>query len=74
MKFARLHFVARRDFLVRPGTVSDGSFEQSAIFELVGEDRFEEIEIRNRFGMFQSVGNYNKTPEAVEKNNDASGA
>jgi hypothetical protein len=40
--------------------MSDGAFEQSTIFEIVGENRFEEVQIRNRFGIFQSAVDYNK--------------
>lgn len=67
MKFASLSFVTRRNFFVRPRPVSDGAFEQSTIFEIVGENRFEEVQIRNRFGIFQSAVDYNKRRKLVEK-------
>ena len=54
---------ARRNFLVRPGTVSDSAFEQRSIFEFVSENRFEKVEIRNRFGIFQNALDYKQTPE-----------
>lgn|ERR1700752_1031537 len=67
MKFASLTFITRRNFLVRPRTVSDGAFEQSTIFEIVGENRFEEVQVRNRFGIFQNTVDYNKRRKLVEK-------
>lgn len=67
MKFASLSFVTWRNFLVRPGTVSDSTFEQSTIVEVVGKNRFEEVQIRNRFGIFQSAVDYNKRRKLVEK-------
>src|ERR1044072_9556471 len=36
----------------------DGAFQQSTIFEVISEDRFEEIKIRSRFGIFQNALNY----------------
>ena len=63
MEFACLAFIARRDLLVRPRPMSDGAFEQSTIFEPVREDRFEEVEIGNRFGIFQNGVNYSKSNE-----------
>src|SRR5689334_17109354 len=71
VEFACLAFVARRNFLVRPRTMRDGAFQQSTIFEVICEDRFQEIQIRNRFGIFQNGLNYMQTPEACLK---ASGA
>src|ERR1044072_9873248 len=67
MKFPRLLLVARRNFLVRPRTMSDCSFEQSTIIELVGQDGLEEIQIGNRFGVLQDAVNYKQTPEACLK-------
>ena len=67
MKFARMLLVARRDFLMRPRTMSDGPFEQSTIVELVSQNGFEEIQIGNRFGVFQNALNYKQTPEACLK-------
>src|SRR4026209_1548662 len=67
MKLASLAFVTRRNLLVCPRTVSDGAFEQSTIFEIVGENRFEEVQIRNRFGIFQSAVDYNKRRQLVDK-------
>src|ERR1041384_7227694 len=58
MEFACLAFITGRDLLVCPGTMRDGAFQQSTIFEVISEDRFEEIEIRNRFGIFQNELNY----------------
>ena len=55
MKLAGLSLVSGRDFLVRPRAVSDGAFEQSTFFEFVSEDRFEEVEVRNSFGIFQNA-------------------
>jgi hypothetical protein len=43
VQFAGLAFVSRGNFLVGPRTMSDGPFEQSTIFEVVRENRFEEI-------------------------------
>ena len=59
VQFASLQFITRRDFLVCPRAMSDGSFEQRTIFEIVGEDRFKEVEVRIRFGILQSGPNYN---------------
>src|ERR1044072_2974400 len=73
MKFPRLLLVARRNFLVRPRTMSDCSFEQSTIVELVGQDGLEEIQIGNRFGVLQDAVNYKQTAEACLKRR-ASGA
>ena len=67
MKFAGLTFVTGRNLLVRPRTVSDGAFEQSTISEVVGKNRFEEVQIGNRFGIFQSAVDYNKRRKLVEK-------
>ena len=53
------------NLLVGPRTMSDCSFEQSPIFKLVIQNRFEEIEVRNRFGVFQSSTNYNKRRKLV---------
>ena len=55
MKFTCLLFVSWRYLLVGPRTVSDGPFEQSTIFEVVSKNRFEEVQIRNRFGIFQNA-------------------
>jgi hypothetical protein len=60
MKFPRLPFVSWRNFLVSPGTVCDGPFEQSTIFEVVRENRFEKVQIRSRFEVFQNARNYTK--------------
>ena len=73
MQFARLEFVAGRYFLMRPRAVGDGSFEQRAIFESVSENRFEEVQNGNLFGIFQNTVNYKQTPEACLKRR-ASGA
>lgn len=43
----------------------DGPLEQRAIFEVVIQNRFEEIEVGNRFGVFQSVQDYNKRRKLV---------
>ena len=67
MEFACLALVAGRNFLMRPGTMRDGAFQQSTIFEVISEDRFEEIQIRSRFGIFQNALNYKQTPEACLK-------
>lgn len=67
MKLASLPFVTWRNFLVRPRTVRDGSFEQSTIFEVVGKNRFEEVQIRYRFGIFQSTVDYNKAGSLSKK-------
>ena len=37
----------------------DSSFEQGTISEIVGEDRFKEVEVRIRFGILQSGPHYN---------------
>src|ERR1041384_4645825 len=73
MKFARLLLVAGRNFLVRPRTMRDGPFEQSTIIEFIRQDGLEEIQIGNRFGVFQNTLNYKQTPEACLKRR-ASGA
>ena len=73
MQFAGLELVARRYFLMRPRAMRDGSFEQRAIFESVSENRFEEVQIGNLFGIFQNTMNYKETPEACLKRR-ASGA
>ena len=65
MQLARLVIVAGWNLLVGPRTMSDCSFEQSPIFKLVIQNRFEEIEVRNRFGVFQSSTNYNKRRKLV---------
>jgi hypothetical protein len=67
MKFASLALIAGRDLLVRPGTMRDRAFEQSTIFEVISEDRFEEIEIRNRFGIFQNARNYKQNAGSLSK-------
>ena len=67
MEFASLAFVTRRNFLVRPRAVRDGPFEQSTIFEVVGQNRFEEVQIGSRFGIFQNALDYNKRRKLVEK-------
>ena len=43
----------------------DRSFEQSTIIELVIQNRFEEVKVRDRFGVFQSVEDYNKRRKLV---------
>ena len=53
--------VSRRYLLVRPGAVSDRSFEQSTICEVISQNRFEEIEIGNRFGILQNALNYTRS-------------
>ena len=60
MEFAGLTFVTRRNLLMRPRAVSDGAFEQSTIFESISENRFEEVQVRNSFGIFQNAPDYNK--------------
>ena len=72
MQFACLALIARRHLLVCPRTVRDGAFEQSTIFEVISEDRFEEIQIRNRFGIFQNALNYKQNAGSLSKK--ASGA
>ena len=67
MKFASLPFVTRRNFLVCPRTMSDRPFEQRTIIEVIGENRFEEVEVRIRFGVLQSAVDYNKRRKLVEK-------
>ena len=67
MEFACLALIARRHFLVCPRTVRDGAFEQSTIFEVISEDRFEEIQIRNRFGIFQNALNYKQNAGSLSK-------
>ena len=67
VQFASFELVAGRNFLMRPRAVRDGPFEQRAIVEFVSENRFEEIEIGNRFGIFQNRRNYKQTPEACLK-------
>ena len=64
MQFARLLFIARRNFLMCPRPVCDRAFEQSAIIELVSQDGLEEVQIGNRFGVLQNALNYKQTPEA----------
>ena len=63
-------FVAGCNLLVGPRTMSDGSFEQSTIFELVSQNRFEEVQVRNRFGVFQSSTNYSKRRKLVSKSDE----
>ena len=65
MQFARFELVARCDALVGPRTMSDRTFEQRSIFEAVIQNRFEEVEVRDRFGVFQSVQDYNKRRKLV---------
>lgn len=67
MQFARLLFIARRNFLMRPRTMCDRAFEQSAIIEVVCQDGLEEVQIGNRFGVLQNAVNYKQTPEACLK-------
>lgn len=67
MELAGLELVAGRNFLVRPGTMSNSTFEQSTIFEVVGKNRFEEVEVGNRFRILQSAADYNKRRKLVEK-------
>src|SRR5689334_21744040 len=67
MEFACLALVSGRDLLVCPRTMRDGAFQQCTIFKVISEDRFEEIQIRNRFGIFQNGMNYKQTPEACLK-------
>ena len=67
MKFARLLLVAGRNLLVRPRTMSNRSFEQSTIIELVSQNGLEEVQIGNRFGVLQNGVNYKQTPEACLK-------
>src|ERR1041385_4945186 len=45
----------------------DGAVEQSTIFEVIGEDRFQEIQIRNRFGIFQNELNYKQNAGSLSK-------
>jgi hypothetical protein len=45
--------------------VSDGAFQQSAISEVIGQNRFEEVKIGNRFGIFQNALNYSKRRKLV---------
>jgi hypothetical protein len=47
--------------------MSDGPFEQSTILKVVRENRFEEIQVGSRFGIFQSALDYNKRRKLVEK-------
>ena len=47
--------------------MSDRTFEQRTIIEVVGENRFEEVEVRIRFGVLQSAVDYNKRRKLVEK-------
>ena len=65
MQLARLVIVAGCNLLVGPRTMCDCSFEQSPIFKLVIQNRFEQIEVRNRFGVFQSSTDYNKRRKLV---------
>ena len=67
MELAGFALVAGRDLLVCPGTMRDGAFQQSTIFEVIGEDRFEEIQIRSRFGIFQSAQNYMQNAGSLSK-------
>ena len=52
---------------MRPRAVGNGSFEQRAIIEAVSENRFEEVQIGNLFGIFQNTVNYKQTPEGCLK-------
>jgi len=47
--------------------MGDGSFQQRTIFELVSENRFEEVQIGNRFGIFQDAVDYKQTPEGCHR-------
>jgi hypothetical protein len=67
VQFTSLEFVTRGNFLVSPRTMSDGPFEQSTILKVVRENRFEEIQVGSRFGIFQSALDYNKRRKLVEK-------
>jgi len=52
---------------MRPRAMGDGSFQQRTIFELVSENRFEEVQIGNRFGIFQDAVDYKQTPEGCHR-------
>ena len=65
VQFARLELVTGSDPLVGPRTMGDRPFEQRSIFEVVIQNRFEEVEVRDRFGVFQSVQDYNKRRKLV---------
>src|ERR1700750_2995292 len=52
---------------MRARAVGDGSSEQRAIFESVSENRFEEVQIGNLFGIFQNTVNYKQRPEACHR-------
>src|SRR5689334_1819743 len=67
VKLACFPLVAGRHFFVCPGTMGDGAFQQSTIFEVISEDRFEEIEIRSRFGIFQNAPNYKQNAGSLSK-------
>lgn len=67
VQLARLSFVTRRNFFMCPGTVSNCAFEQSTICEVIRKNRFEEVQIGSRFGIFQSAVDYNKRRKLVEK-------
>ena len=65
VQFARFELVARCDPFVGPGPMCDRAFEQGSIFEAVIQNRFEEVEVRDRFGVFQSVADYTKRRKLV---------
>ena len=45
--------------------MSYSAFEQSSIFEVVSQNRFEEVQIGNRFRIFQNTANYSKRRKLV---------
>ena len=58
--------VSGGNLFVGPGSMSDRSFEQSAIAEVVGKDSLEEIEVwSRRVGVSQNTSDYNKRRKLV---------
>ena len=66
MKHPRLMLISRSYLFMGPRSVSDSSFQQSAIAEVVGKDGLEEVEIwRRRIGVSQNTSDYNKRRKLV---------
>ena len=61
----RLFFGSRRHLFVRPGTVRDRALKQRAVAEVVTQDSFQKVQIRNSFfDLLQGGADSSKTPNA----------
>jgi hypothetical protein len=66
MELTSLVFCSGSNLFVCPGAMRDGTFQQSAIFELVRENGFQEVEIRKCNPLFlQGRSNCNKAGSVV---------